>query len=128
MGQKKNHEARLWVVLHRLQDEGLTLREEKCELGMTEVDWFGHKFLGVGMRVAEDKAQIIQQWPKPTTVKELKSFLASLQFNSVYMAAEKDIYPAGGSFQIEVHMDQREKCQLQTSKREPLQRQGHGAV
>ena len=29
-----NHEARLQGVLHRLKGTGLTLREEKCELGM----------------------------------------------------------------------------------------------
>ena len=55
-GTDQNHEARLRAVLHKLQDAGLTLREEKCELGMTEVDWFGHRFSGAGMRVAEDKA------------------------------------------------------------------------
>ena len=33
-GTDLNHEARLQGVLHRLKDTGLTLREEKCELGM----------------------------------------------------------------------------------------------
>ena len=74
-GTDQNHEPRLRAVLPRLQ-------EEKCKLGMTEVEWFGHRISGTRMRVAEDKAQVIQQWPKPTTVKELKRFLATPQLNA----------------------------------------------
>ena len=77
------------MVLHSIQDAGLTLREEKCELGMTEVHWFGHRFLGAGMRVAEEKAHAIQKLQKVTTVEEVKYFLATLQFNSVFMAGKK---------------------------------------
>ena len=88
-GTKYTHEVKLRKVLHKLQEAGFTLRWAKCELGMTEVEWFGHWFSGDGMRVALDKADIIRQWPRPVTVREIKSFLATLQFNTVYLAAEK---------------------------------------
>ena len=41
------------------------------------------------MRVAANKADITRQWPRLITVKEMKSFMAFLQFNAVYLAAEK---------------------------------------
>ena len=75
--------------MHNLQEAGFTLRWVKCKLGMTRVEWFSHRFLGVSMRVAEDQARIIQQWPKPTTIKEVNSFLATIQFNTVYLAAKE---------------------------------------
>ena len=58
-------------------------------MGMTEVERFGHWFSGDGMRVAPDKADIIRQWPRPVMVREIKGFLATLQFNTIYLAAEK---------------------------------------
>ena len=88
-GTDDTHEDRLRKVLHKLQEAGFTLRRVKCELGMIEVEWFGHRFSGDGMRVAPDKADIIRQWPRPVTVREVKSFLAMLQFNAVYLATEK---------------------------------------
>ena len=33
---------------------------------------------------------MIRDWPAPKTVKDVKSFLQTVQFNAVYMAAEKE--------------------------------------
>ena len=85
---EETHGGRLWTVLYRLQEARFTLRWVKCELGMTEVEWFGNRFLGARMRVAADKAKIIQHWPRPVTVRGVKSFLTMLQFNTVYQVAE----------------------------------------
>ena len=41
------------------------------------------------MRVVADKANIIRQLPRPVTVREVESLLVMLQFNVVYLAAEK---------------------------------------
>ena len=35
------------------------------------------------------KCAVIKEWPAPKTVKEVKSLLQTLQFNRVYMGAEK---------------------------------------
>ena len=56
---EQTHERRLRMVLYRLQEAGFTLRCVKCQLGMTEVEWFGHRFSGAGMRVAVNEARII---------------------------------------------------------------------
>ena len=41
------------------------------------------------MRVVPDKVDIIWQWPRSVMVREVKSFLATQQFNAVYLAAEE---------------------------------------
>ena len=51
-GTEETHKGRLRTVLHRLQEAGFMLQRVKCELGMSEVEWFGHRFSGAGMRVA----------------------------------------------------------------------------
>ena len=43
-------------MLHKLEEAGFTLRWVKCKLGMAEVEWFGHRFSGDGMRVILDIA------------------------------------------------------------------------
>ena len=43
-------------VLHKLQEALFTLRQDKCELGVKVLVWFGHRFSGDGMRVEPEKA------------------------------------------------------------------------
>ena len=87
-GKGDEHDTRLWAVLGRFRDAGLTLRREKCHFGQQEVKWFGHIFSEEGMSVDPEKVQLIKSWPRPRTVTEVKSFLQTVQFNAVYMAAQ----------------------------------------
>jgi hypothetical protein len=87
-GNGAEHDTRLEAVLERFREAGLTLRREKCHFGQQEVKWFGHIFSEEGMSVDPDKVQLIKSWPEPRTVAEVKSFLQTVQFNAVYMAAQ----------------------------------------
>ena len=65
------------------------MRRDKCEFGKSEVTWFGFVFSEEGMAGDPAKCAVIKEWPAPKTVKEVKSLLQTLQFNRVYMGAEK---------------------------------------
>ena len=96
-GKDEEHDERLRMVLTKFKEAGLTLREEKCKLGKPEVKWFGMVYSEHGMSDDPDKVKVIKEWPAPKTVRDVKSFLQTCQFNSVYLAAEKDgemNYPA----------------------------------
>ena len=67
--------------------KGLTLRKEKCHLGQREFIWFGMVFSEEGITADPEKAKV---WPSPTTVRDVKSFCQTVQFNLVYMATEED--------------------------------------
>ena len=56
----KVHDERLKLFLARLEKHGLTLRREKCKLGVPEVLWFGHIYDKDGMRVDPEKVRIIR--------------------------------------------------------------------
>ena len=87
-GKGKQHDERLKATLGRFLEAGLTLRREKCHLGQQEVKWFGNIFSQEGMSPDPDKVKLIKGWPRPTTVSEVKSFLQTVQFNAVYLAAQ----------------------------------------
>ena len=87
-GDGEEHDRRLRQVLQRFREAGLTLRREKCQLGRPEVKWFGMIFSEEGMVADPAKTEVIRRWPRPKTVKDVKSFLQTVQFNSVYMGAE----------------------------------------
>jgi len=53
-------------------------------LGRAEVKFFGYLISDDGIRPPPEKLDAIKDYPKPTTVKGLKSFLGALNF---YMAA-----------------------------------------
>ena len=55
-GQGKEHDVRLQALLERLQEYNITLRKEKCQFGVQEVKWFGHKYSKQGMAVDPDEA------------------------------------------------------------------------
>ena len=76
-------------MLGKFREAGLTLRREKCFLGQSQVKWFGMIYSEVGMVADPAKTEVIKNWPAPETVRDVKSFLQTVQFNAVYMAAEE---------------------------------------
>jgi transposase InsO family protein len=88
-GRGEEHDQRLRIALEKLQAAGLTLRREKCFLGKSEIKWFGMVFTEEGMATDPEKVAVIKNWPPPRTVSEVKSFLQTVQFNAIYMAAEE---------------------------------------
>ena len=88
-GMGEEHDRRLRAVLERFREAGLTLRREKCHLGKSEVRWFGMIFSKEGMSPDPEKTAIIKNWPAPLTVRDVKSFLQTVQFDAAYLGAEE---------------------------------------
>ena len=82
-GDQETHDGRLRAVLERFQEAGLTLRKEKCHLSQFEVKWFGMIYNQHGMSEDPEKAAVIRNWPAPKTVRDVKSFLQTCQFNAL---------------------------------------------
>ena len=62
-------------LLQHLADAGLTLRGTKCHIGMKEVSYLGHVFSSSGMAPDSKKIQVVQEWPVPTVVTQVRQFL-----------------------------------------------------
>ena len=89
-GKGKAHNDRLKLFLARLEKHGLTLRREKCKLGVPEVLWFGHIYDKDRMSVDPEKVRIIKDWPRPKDKAGVKSFLQTVQFCKVFMSPMGD--------------------------------------
>lgn len=73
-GSKKEHTEKVRLVLKRLQEHNLLLKLKKCEFFKKEVRFLGHIVSTEGLQMDPDKIKAIQDWPIPTTVKEVQAF------------------------------------------------------
>ena len=71
---KAEHDKRLDNVLKRLLHANITLNKAKCEFGVKSVKILGHIVSSEGISPDPSKIKAILSIPKPTNVKELRSF------------------------------------------------------
>lgn len=65
---------RLHEVFDRLRMAGLKLNPKKCTLFQKSVNYLGHVVSKDGVRADSSKTEAISNWPRPTTVKEVRAF------------------------------------------------------
>jgi transposase InsO family protein len=70
-----DHIQHVSTTLQRLRDNHLFAKLEKCEFHTTTTEFLGHIISPTGISMCPQKVQTIQQWPRPTNVKQLQSFL-----------------------------------------------------
>ena len=71
----ETHLRRLEAVLGALREAGLTANPTKCRLGLEEAEYLGHTVGRGRVRPQETKVQSIQTWPRPTTKRQVRTFL-----------------------------------------------------
>jgi hypothetical protein len=71
----EEHITHLQKVLQRLRDAKLFASKKKCDFGKTHLNFLGHVIGADGIRVDPKKTEVVQQWPKPTDLGNLRSFL-----------------------------------------------------
>lgn len=69
------HLERLGEIFKRLSAYGLKLKPSKCSLLKKSVKYLGHIVSEYGVQTDPDKTEAIRNWPTPSNVKELRSFL-----------------------------------------------------
>lgn len=77
---EESHRSHLDDILKRLSDFGLVVNLKKCVFGATEIEFLGFLISQNGVSPLPEKVKVIRDYPKPSTVKELRSFLAILNF------------------------------------------------
>lgn len=71
----EEHRIHVKMVLKRLQENGLYAKLSKCEFEVTETTFLGHVISDNGIKMDPNKVKAIRDWPRPTTVTEVQSFL-----------------------------------------------------
>ena len=67
-------------VFKRLEEKGIKLRADKCEIGVPEVEYLGFKITKEGLLPTSKKVDAIRNAPKPFDVTSLRAFLGLLNF------------------------------------------------
>jgi hypothetical protein len=71
---------RLQQVFDCFRAARLRLHPAKCQFSVTRVLFLGHVFDNNGLSLHKEKISVIQNYPRPTTVRRLKSFYAMTSF------------------------------------------------
>jgi hypothetical protein len=72
---KEEHIIHVQAILCHLREFCLYAKFEKCLFNQTTVESLGFIISPEGICLASDKLQTIRDWPSPTTLVELQSFL-----------------------------------------------------
>jgi len=72
---QEEHYYHLQKVLERLREQPLYAKFSKCKVWQRDIGFLGHRVSEQGVTVDPKKIAAIQDWPQPTNVTEVKSFL-----------------------------------------------------
>jgi len=71
----EEHEQHLRIVLQILREHQLYAKLSKCEFWLSSVSFLGHVISREGIQVDPKKVEAVSNWPRPTSVTEIRSFL-----------------------------------------------------
>ena len=76
----EEHLVRLQTVVNRLKAARLKLKPSKCELFKKQINYLGHVVGHKGVATDPKKIEAVTEWPRPTTVTEVRSFLGFVSY------------------------------------------------
>lgn len=77
---KDQHDQRLKSVLDRLRSCGIKLNKSKCRIGVTELEFLGHRLSANGIAPSPDKVAALTTLPRPDSKDSLRSFLGMASY------------------------------------------------
>ena len=76
----EEHLHRLKAVLNKLKATDLKLKPSKCDLFKQQSNYLGHVVSKEGVSTEPEKIKAVKEWPQPTTVTEVRSFLGFVSY------------------------------------------------
>lgn len=82
-----SHLTHLEKVFTKLKEHGLKLQPTKCRLFQRSVQYLGHVVGAGGVSTDPQKTEVVRNWPVPTTVREVRSFLGFVGYYRRFIPA-----------------------------------------
>ena len=76
----EEHEEHLQAVFQCLSEHGIIINPEKCEFGVHQLNFLGHRVNKHRIQPLEDKISVIRDFPQPTSQRKLREFLGLVNF------------------------------------------------
>ncbi|GFV32543.1 transposon Tf2-6 polyprotein [Trichonephila clavipes] len=74
------HIQHLRLLFQRLDQYGLSINPSKCTFGVPTLNFLGFQVCSSGIKPLEDRVEAILNFPKPTTITQLRRFLEMLNY------------------------------------------------
>lgn len=81
----KEHNRRLGLVLKHLEEDWLTLNENKCVLGTNKLKFFGHVISSAGVSVHTEKVEAVAAMTPLKNPTEVISLLAMINYSNRFI-------------------------------------------
>lgn len=85
------HLTKLDKVLHRLEETKFILRPSKCNFMQRQIQYLGHIIDEYGVRPDPSKVQAVSDFPRPKTVKDVRSFLGFANYYRRHVPRMSDL-------------------------------------
>lgn len=79
------HEEHLRIIFERLQQYGIVVNISKCVFAKPEVTFLGFSVSTSGIKPHDAKVNVVLDFPRPSTVNELRRFLGMVNFYRRFM-------------------------------------------
>ena len=77
-GSKEEHIKQVEKVMKILDEAGIRLKEEKCQIAQSETECLGYKLMATGVKPIDSKIQDISDKRKPQNLKDLRSLMGAI--------------------------------------------------
>jgi len=81
----EEHHIHVKKVLKRLLENNLVVKLEKCEFDKSETTFLGYVISKDGLKMDNEKVKAILEWPSPTNVKEVQSFIGLCNYYRLFI-------------------------------------------
>ena len=81
----EEHLSHLKQVFQRLDEHGLIVNLAKCQFGLPDIDFLGHRISSRGAVPLPSKVQAVADFPCPVSVKALQEFLGMVNFYNRFL-------------------------------------------
>ena len=81
----EEHHIHVKKVLKRLLENNLVVKLEKCEFDKSETTFLGYVISKEGLKMDTEKVKAILDWPAPTNVKEVQSFIGLCNYYRLFI-------------------------------------------
>ena len=81
----EEHHEHVKKVLKKLLENNLYVKLEKCEFDKSETTFLGYVLSKDGLKMDKEKVKAILDWPVPTNVKEVQSFIGLCNYYRLFI-------------------------------------------